>query len=186
MRSFTRTLVTVAIALALAGAAAAQTTPYELSPTTKLVWGCLGPCACPVIWTGAVEGGFALVHLGDSQRFSYFTVRDVAWSYRVPGTERVAHVTGDGVYQFGFGAEDSVVQRMQLELVTDGSLAQHFDSGFVPFHWENPKIDIDLHVDVSRCADSLLHLIATPSSASTGTRPPVIRIATAPNPTRAD
>ena len=181
MRPLSRALV---LLLALAGTSrAAAPVPYELSDPSRLTWGCMGPCACPVFFTGAVKGGMTLALDGVSPLYTHYAVTDIAWSYVVPGTSRVAHVTGRGGYQVG--GEFAVMQRMVLDLVTDGTLEQHFDSGFVPGGGGFPAIDIEVHVHVNECIDSVFHVVASPATASAGSRPPGIRIAAAPNPTRA-
>jgi hypothetical protein len=75
---------------------------------------------------------------------------------------------------------------MQLDLVTDGVLAQHFDSGLVPARGKFPVIDIDVRVQVNACIDSLLHVLAGPQG--TEDVPPAshaLRLSATPNPTRA-
>ena len=179
-------VIRVVAALALVRASAAQASDpvaYELADPSKLAYGCMGPCACPVIFTGAVKGGMTLTLDGVSPLYTHYAVTDIAWSYVVPGTSRVAHVTGRGGYQVG--GEFAAMQRMELDLVTDGTLQQHFDSGLVPGGGGFPAIDIEIHVHVNECIDSVFRVVASPATASAGPRSPRIRIAAAPNPSRA-
>lgn len=186
MRFHLRLARALALALTLAATAGAdpiRPTPYELSTGSNLAWGCMGPCACPVIFTGSLKGGFTLLLTGVSQIYAHYDVRDIEWSYVVPGTDRVVHVTGQGSYDHG--GEFALTQRMQLDLVTDGAQQQHFDSGFVPGGATFPAIDIEVHVDPSSCLDSALHVVAAPAPASVEPQPPGLRLAAAPNPTHA-
>ncbi len=186
MRSFTHTRALAAalvMATTLAAPAAAQTTSYDLSSSSRLFWGCMGPCACPVIFTGQVKGGFTLLETGSDWLYRYYDVRDIACSYVVPNTAREVRITGRGTYVLG--GEVALRQRMQLDLVSDASLVQHFDSGWVPPGATFPAIDIDLHVDMASCLDSVLHVIAEPTTGSVGPRAPGLRLAATPNPTRA-
>lgn len=184
MRPLARAL---ALLIALAATVRAEVvlpTPYELSSGSNLAWGCMGPCACPVIFTGSLKGGFTLVETGVDPLYTHYDVRDIAWRYPVPNSDRVVDVTGHGTYQLG--GEFALMQRMQLDLVSDGELVQHFDSGLVPAgQVAFPAIDVEVHVNLSSCLDSALHVVAAPVTSSVGPRSPALRLAAAPNPTRA-
>jgi hypothetical protein len=186
MRPFLlRSARALALTLALAGTGRAGPqgpVAYELFDQSNLTWGCMGPCACPVIFIGPLKGGFTLVQTDVDPLFTYYDVRDIAWRYVVPGTNRIVHVTGSGTYQLG--GEVALTQRLQLDIVSDGSLEQHLDSGFVPARATFPAIDVEVHVNVNSCLDSALRVVAAPASTTVGSRAPVVRLAATPNPTR--
>src|SRR5262249_33695687 len=97
-------------------------------------------------------------------------------------TGKTVSLTGHGTYDLG--GEVALVQRMQLDLVSDGTLEQHFDSGQVPAHGVFPAIDIEVHDRVNVCIDSLLHIVAGPQgteSLDNGARS--LRLPAVPNPT---
>jgi hypothetical protein len=189
MRRFLlRTARALALLFALAAIAHADAvtpTPYKLSSSSNLAWGCMGPCACPVIFTGSLQGGFTLVQKNVDPLYTHYDVLGIAWRYVVPGTDRVVDVTGHGTYQLG--GEFARMERLQLDLVSDGLVVQHFDSDLVPAgEGTFPAIDIEVHVNASSCLDSVLHVIAAPATSSVVPRAQAIRLAVAPNPTLAD
>ena len=185
MRRVRHCLALVA-ALALAAPAAAQVVdpiPYALFDRSDFGYGCDGPCACPFFFAGSLKGTFTFVRTGVDPLFTHYELRNIFWRYPVPGTARVAVLTGHGTYDLG--GEVARTQRMQLDLTTDGVLEQHFDSGVVPASVSFPAIDIDVRVHVNVCIDSVLHVIAGPQG--TESVPPggaPLRLAVGPNPAR--
>src|SRR5262245_17787935 len=178
--------VVVLAILAAARPAAAQVLDpiqYALFQKSDLTFGCTGPCACPVVTTGPLSGTFTLYRTSVDPLFTHYALLNIFWRYPVPGG-KTALVTGHGTYDLG--GELALTNRMQLDLVTDGALEQHFDSGMVPVRANFPAIDIDVHDPVNVCIDSLLHVVAGPQGTeSVGVPGPALRLTATPNPTRA-
>src|SRR5262249_22154410 len=144
-------------ALAPAGAANAQVLDpiqYALFQRSDLGYGCDGPCACPFVFTGPLTGTFTFYRTSVDPLFTHYALLNIVWHYPVPGTSKVATITGHGTYDIG--GEVAAMQRMQLDVTTDGVMPQHFDSGVVPSRVAFPAIDIDVRVAVNVCIDSVL------------------------------
>ena len=184
-------LAALAIAsCAIAGHASAQVLDpiqYSLFTPSDFGYGCDGLCACPWFTTGPLEGTFTFYRTSVDPLFTHYALLNILWRYPVPGgtgTPKFATITGHGTYDIG--GEVAIENRMQLDLVTEGVLAQHFDSGLVPARGKFPVIDIDVRLQVNVCIDSVLHVLAGPQG--TEDVPPAshaLRLSAAPNPTRA-
>jgi len=188
MRSLPGRLAVVVVLAMLAAprpAAAQVLDPiqYSLFTPSDFGYGCDGPCACPWFTTGPLEGTFTFYRTSVDPLYTHYALLNILWHYPVPGTGKVATVTGHGTYDIG--GEVANMQRMQLDVVTDGVLAQHFDSGLVPARGIFPAIDIDVRLAVNVCVDSVLHVVAGPQgTASVPPSGPTMRLTTTPNPTR--
>ena len=163
---------------------------YTLGPGSVQEFGCFGPCACPVLISGPIKGNFTFYRTSIDPLFTHYALLNIAWSYTINdgpgGTPRVAHVRGNGTYELG--GEVALTQRMILDLTTEDSLRQHFDSGRVPVRAAFPVIDIDVQVHVNACFDSMFSIVAAPFglvSVSPGGGSRLLRNLTA-NPTRGD
>src|SRR5262245_14736789 len=191
MRSFSRRLAPIALlaTLAIPRPATAQVLDpiqYSLFASSELAFGCMGPCACPVFFTGPLQGTFTFYRTSVDPLFTHYALLNIFWQYPVPGDpgHKFATVTGHGTYDLG--GEVAIMQRMQLDLVTDGVLEQHFDSGLVPARGIFPAIDVEVRVRVNVCIDSVLHVVAGPQGTeSVGAGGPGLRLSATPNPTRA-
>ena len=157
---------------------------YSLFKSADFGYGCDGPCACPFVFSGSLDGTFTFYRTSVDPLYTHYALLNIRWSYPVPGTGKTATLTGHGTYDIG--GEVANMQRMQLDVVTDDVLAQHFDSGLVPARGIFPAIDIDVRVAVNACVDSVLHVVAGPQGTD-GVPPsgPTMRLTAAPNPTRA-
>ena len=157
---------------------------YTLFKSANFGYGCDGPCACPFVFSGSLDGSFTFYRTSVDPLYTHYALLNILWHYPVPGTGKIATLTGHGTYDIG--GEVANMQRMQLDVVTDGVLAQHFDSGLVPARAIFPAIDIDVRVAVNVCIDSVLHVVAGPQgTASVPPAGPVMRLTASPNPTRA-
>jgi hypothetical protein len=188
MRSARHWLVVVtAASLTLAQPAATQVLDpiqYSLYTASDLAYGCSGPCACPYVFTGPLGGTFTFYRTGIDLLYTHYALLNIVWHYPVPGTGKVATITGHGTYDLG--GEVAILQRMQLDVVTDGVLEQHFDSGLVPARGIFPAIDIEVRTAVNVCIDSVLHVVTGPQG--TESVPPggsSVHLSASPNPTRA-
>jgi hypothetical protein len=156
---------------------------YALFSRSDLGYGCDGPCACPFVFSGPLTGTFTFYRTAVDPLFTHYALLNIVWHYTVPGTTKLATITGHGTYDIG--GEVANMQRMQLDVTTDGVLAQHFDSGLVPARASFPAIDIDVRVQVNVCIDSVLHVIAGPQGTeSVPPGGPAMRLTASPNPTR--
>jgi hypothetical protein len=186
MRSCYPWLAAVAISatISLALPASAQVLDpiqYTLFPQSDLTFGCTGPCACPAVTTGPISGTFTFYRTSVDPLFTHYALLNISWRYTSPGTAKVVHLTGHGTYDVG--GEVALVQRMQLDLVSDGTQEQHFDSGNVPVRAKFPAIDIDVHDQVNVCIDSLLHIVSGPQGTETVENDGrSLRLSAAPNP----
>jgi hypothetical protein len=155
----------VMLALAAPRYASAQVSDplqYRLFPDSNLEYGCFGPCACPVVISGPLDGDFTFYRPGLDPHSGHFELLNIAWSYTIGGSaagaQRTAHVTGHGTYDLA--GEVALTQRMTLDLTTDDVLHQHFDSGWVPARPIFPAIDVDVRLTVNACMDSVFHVLA--------------------------
>ena len=149
--------------LAVAVPAAAQVldpNQYTLFSSADLGYGCDGPCACPFVFTGPLSGSFTFYRTSVDPLYAHYALLNILWHYTVQGTGKIATITGNGTYDIG--GEVATMQRMQLDVVTDGVLAQHFDSGLVRARAIFPAIDVDVRLAVNACIDSVLYVVAGP------------------------
>jgi len=183
----------VALDMARPGVAAGQVLDpiqYTLAAGSDLEYGCMGPCACPVIFSGPLKGSFTFYRTSIDPLFTHYALLNIIWTYTINdgpgGTARTKSVRGTGTYDVG--GEVALVQRMTLDVTTDDTLSQHYDSGLVPVHAAFPIIDIDVHARVNTCLDSVLHVIASPfgvTAADPGQGDRLLR-SLAPNPSHAE
>lgn len=160
---------------------------YTLFSQSQLAYGCMGPCACPVVFTPTMSGTFTFYRTSVDPLYTHYALLNIVWRYPVPGTAKTATITGHGTYDIG--GEVAFMHRMQLDVTTDGVLQQHFDSGLVPVcpcpgGVHVPTIDIEVHSRQNVCIDSVLHVAAGPGTESVPPGSPAIQLTTTPNPTR--
>jgi hypothetical protein len=182
-----------ALDLAWPGAATGQVLDpiqYTMAPGSQLEFGCLGACACPVIFSGPVKGNFTFYRTGIDPLFTHYALLNINWTYTMNdgpgGAPQTRTVRGSGTYDVG--GEVALLQRLTLDVTTDGTLPQHFDSGLVPVHATFPVIDVEARLHVNVCYDSLFHVIASPfgvAAVDPGPGPRLLRDL-APNPSHGD
>jgi hypothetical protein len=183
----------VALDCAGPGAASGQVLDpiqYTMSSGSVLEYGCMGPCACPVIFSGPVKGQFTFYRTGIDPLFTHYALLNIDWTYTLNdgpgGTPRTRSVRGNGTYDVG--GEVALEQRLTLDVTTDDTLTQHFDSGLVPVHAPFPVIDVEAHLRIDTCLDSVFHVIASPfgtASVGPGANTRLVQ-GLAPNPSRGD
>jgi hypothetical protein len=156
---------------------------YHLASGSNLEYGCFGPCACPVVFSGPLKGDFTFYRPGTDPQSRHYELLNINWSYSMGDSVPPRHVTGHGTYDLA--GTDTLTQRMTLELTTNDTLPQHFDSGWVPARPIFPAIDVKAHLRIDACFDSIFHVIASPSGSVASVDPSsavrMIRMA-APNP----
>ena len=181
------TLAILLATLAVAVPATAQVLDpiqYTLFSSADLGYGCDGPCACPFVFTGPLSGSFTFYRTSVDPLYTHYALLNILWHYPVQGTGKIATITGTGTYDIG--GEVATMQRMQLDVVTDGVLFQHFDSGLVRARAIFPAIDVDVRLAVNACVDSVLYVVTGPEgTASVPPNEPSMRLTASPNPTRA-
>jgi len=183
----------VALDFARPGAASAQVLDpiqYTLAYGSDLQYGCMGPCACPVLFSGPLKGSFTFYRTSIDPLFTHYALLNIAWTYTMNdgpgGTPQARSVRGSGTYDIG--GEVALVQRMTLDVTTDDTLSQHFDSGLVPVHATFPIIDIAAQLKINTCLDSVFHVIASPFGVTAVDPRPGDRLlrSLAPNPSQGD
>lgn len=163
-----RTLATFVVAALFVAApnlaaapAVAQETPYQLDSGSTYSAGCFAPCLCPVN-VQPMKGTFRLQYTGADPFYSHYDVLDVAWS--VPGLSPSLAITGSGTYVVG--GEFAAQHRMMLDLSIGGGAPIRFDSGLVLGGGTFPAIDIKVSLHRETCRDTVLHVVATPTTAT--------------------
>ncbi|MFI5372895.1 MAG: hypothetical protein ACHQ52_15175, partial [Candidatus Eisenbacteria bacterium] len=118
--------------------------------------------ACPIMFSGPMKGDFTFYRTGMDQWWSYYALLNIRWTYTITdgGGTHTANVTGQGTYQLG--GDFALMQRMTLDVSTDGGPVQHFDSGMVPPSVSFPMIAADVPLVPATCLDSLFHVVAGP------------------------
>src|SRR5207248_5682173 len=162
------------IALALAGLSLVPSTSVSAQTKAKLYslkvgstfdYGCYGPCVCPVI-SQPMQGTFQLRPSSVDPQFTNYEVQRVRWT--LPDATKKTTITGSWIYRIG--GEFAVQQQMVLNLSVGGGPVQRFDSGLVSGGGTFPDIDIKVSLHGQQaCTDTVLHIIASPSSTSPGT-----------------
>ena len=141
----------------------AQTgTRYVLGPNSFFQYGCFAPCLCPVFSSQSVQGTFDLKHLGFDGLYDTYEVSNVRWT--VPTASTTLNITGSGLYRIG--GEVAVQKQMVLDLAFGENPTQHFDSGLIGGEYDFPRIDISVSLHAMTCFDSVVHVQASPLSAS--------------------
>jgi hypothetical protein len=163
---------------------------YTLAYGSDLEYGCMGLCACPVLFSGPLKGSFTFYRTGIDPLYTHYALLNIAWTYTMNdgpgGTPRARSVRGSGTYDVG--GEVALLQRMTLDVTTDDTLPQHFDSGLVPVHASFPIIDIAARLHVNACIDSVFHVVASPfglASVEPGAGARLLR-SLAPNPSHGE
>ena len=158
------TLVALAVTCSAPGhAQVLDPIQYQLSPASNLQYGCFGPCACPVLFSGPVKGDFTLYRTSVDPLWTHYALLNIRWSYTIAdgnGAVHTSHVTGSGTYEIG--GEFALMQRLTLDVVTDDTLPQHYDSGYTTPPVGFPIISADAHLHAGACTDSVFHIVAGP------------------------
>ena len=189
----------VSLRLLLAGLAALGTTrsdraiaqvldpiQYSLEQASQLQYGCFGPCACPILISDPLTGDFTFYRTSVDPLFEHYALLNINWAYAMPGSPHIVHIRGKGTYDIG--GEVARMQRMTLDIVSDDTLAQHFDSGLVPVRAQFPVIDIDVRVHADTCRDTVVRVQAAPTGVASAESPNVARLleSVLPNPSFGD
>ncbi|MFI5372252.1 MAG: hypothetical protein ACHQ52_11905, partial [Candidatus Eisenbacteria bacterium] len=56
---------------------------YQLSPLSTFEYGCFGPCACPIMFSGPMKGDFTFYRTGMDQWWSYYALLNIRWTYTI-------------------------------------------------------------------------------------------------------
>jgi FlgD Ig-like domain len=153
---------------------------YSLqSPPSEFLWGCFGPCMCPVQFEGPLSGTFSFRESHRDPLFTYYDVLGVSWKFDDAG--QVVAVTGSGSYRRGGEVADS--EQLSLDLSFGGGEVQHFDSGLRPAGAPFPEISTRVSLHGESCHDSVLVVDAKPGGvANAGDAGRMLLLAAAPNP----
>jgi hypothetical protein len=157
-----RTSSLVCCAAVLAGAAlqaSAQNSGnrpslYTVRKDSQYEKGCFGPCACPVLMVGPVEGRVRLRFEGSNGLFDNYSVDQLRWI--VHGSPQDLIVVGSGTYRIG--GEVARQHQLTLDLQVGSDPIQHFDSGLVVPTTNFPDIDIRISINHEFCHDSVFDL----------------------------
>jgi hypothetical protein len=136
---------------------------YQLSPLSLFEYGCFGPCACPIMFPGPMKGDFTFYRTSVDQWWTHYALLNIRWTYTIGdgnGGTHSASVTGQGTYELG--GDFALMQRMTLDVSTDGGPVQHFDSGYGPPSVSFPLIAADVFLHPPTCLDSAFHVVAGP------------------------
>src|SRR5258706_5754529 len=85
---------------------------YTLRHDSLYENGCFGPCACPVLVQGPVEGRFRLRFEGSNGLFDNYSVDQLRWIVHESSQDVTVTVTGTGTYRIG----GEVARQHQLSL----------------------------------------------------------------------
>jgi hypothetical protein len=181
-------LALVALAALLgAGTARAQVLDpvlYSLAKGAMFEYGCHDPCACPIVYSGPMTGGFTLLRTGIDPLFEHYAMSNIDWVYTQSdgstGPPLAHHVRGSGT--FDYGGEVAITERMTLDVSFDGAAPRHFDSGTVVARVGFPAIDIDVHWNLVGCRDSILRVVSKPGGVDAVTPGHAARLLSAPVP----
>jgi len=136
-----------------------STATYVLLKDSVFEMGCFGPCACPVLTRGPVQGTFLLTRTGADPLFEYFDVNDVKWE--VPSSTQVLRITGSGKYRLG--GEFALTQELTLDLSLNNMPPRRFDSGNVPVNVRFPEMDVTVSIHGRQaCFDTVIRVHAIP------------------------
>jgi len=132
------------------------TSLYTLRKDSRMQSGCFGPCECPVLVQGPVEGRFRLRFQGFDGLYDNYAVDDLRWIVHEPSQDVV--VTGSG--SFRIGGEVALQQQLSLDLVVGTDPVEHFDSGLVTPTSSFPNIDARISIHGEICHDTVFDLHA--------------------------
>jgi len=188
MRTSTIVLVSLCcLASLLPASVAAQSAPdsvafYNLGSKSAFTYGCFAPCVCPVHSSRPLQGTFQLRHTGFDGLYENYDVMAVRWVVS-DNTANVV-ITGSGHYRIG--GEFAIQKQMTLDLQFGSAPPQRFDSGIVSGGNDFPKIEIDVSLHQSTCFDSVIHIQASPATATSvgpgGSSPRASLVKATPNP----
>ena len=142
------------------GAPATPPVTYLLSELSYYVIGCFGPCACPVMSQGPVQGSFQLSSPQSDDTYEVFTIDNVDWLLE-PGSN--TSVRGSGIYRITRAQPRK--HQMELDLIVGDRPQRHFDSGLVPGGEGFPRVDIDVAANGFFCWDTVFSVRAAPATA---------------------
>lgn len=129
---------------------------YSLRKDSRFESGCFGPCACPVLLSGPVEGRFRLRLVSSDGLFDNYSVDQLRWVVHESTGDVL--VTGSGTYRVG--GEVARQHELSLDLQVGSDPIQHFDSGLVTPTSNFPNIDIRISIDGETCHDTVFDLHA--------------------------
>jgi hypothetical protein len=129
---------------------------YTLRKDSLFQSGCFGPCACPVLLNGPVEGRFRLRLVSSDPLFDNYSVDQLRWVVHESSGDIL--VTGSGTYRIG--GEVARQHQLSLELQVGSDPIQHFDSGLVTPGSDFSNIDIRISINGETCHDTVFDLRA--------------------------
>jgi hypothetical protein len=164
------------------GTVAGSTAAYTITAPSAYEVGCFGPCDCAV-HEAPMTGTFTLRYLGSDPLYSHYAIEAFAASIAASATTSGGAVTGSGTYDLG--GEVAVMQRLVLDLKFADGTVRRFDSGTVQGGGGFPGIDASAALHGFACVDTVVRLVAKPSTAGVpGPLPPGGTVAALPNPFR--
>src|SRR5690242_14909045 len=85
---------------------------YGLGQNSTLEYGCFGPCACPVVYSGPMTGTFTFYRTSVDPLYSHYALLNIDWTYAAGDTSAsvIAHARGHGTYDLG--GEAAAMQRL--------------------------------------------------------------------------
>jgi hypothetical protein len=129
---------------------------YELSEASTYTVGCYDPCDCAISLPMPVKGFFELRPLESNPLMQTFEVSSVRWT--VPRGTESFEVLGCGTYTVG--GEFAVTQRLELDLLVEGSV-MHFDSGLgIGGGTHEEALDLTVSMNGMVCFDRVFELHA--------------------------
>ena len=134
---------------------------YRLNSDSGFMWGCFGPCMCPVSIAEPVKGTFFLTPSGFDGVYFTYAVTDVNWSFTNNNNGIATRVTGSGTYKFGGNAPPR--QELSLYLQLNGGKVEHFDSGLVTNLTLWPDIKVSISTNRQYCFDTVFNVDAAPT-----------------------
>ena len=164
------------------GTVAGTSVAYTIAAPSALEDGCFGPCDCAVRSAG-MTGTFTLRYLGSDPLYAHYAIEDFRAVVATSTGGLGGAIRGSGTYDLG--GEVAVMQRLVLDLTLPDGTVRTFDSGTVQGGGAFPGIDASAALHAFACVDTVVHLVAKPSTAGVpGPLPPGGTIAAAPNPFR--
>ena len=135
--------------------ATAQSHSYSLESGSTYERGCHDPCACPILFHGALSGSFRLTYLNSDPLYDHYSVTNVDCS------AFGRSITGSGTYRVG--GEVALHQQMILTL-DDAGMVSDFDSGLRPVAVPFPDLDITISNQIgTECFYTVIRFVASPS-----------------------
>jgi len=132
---------------------------YDLAKESRFETGCFGPCACPVLISGPLEGVFDLRHIGFDGLYENYEVTSVRWTV----SDKTTNISIQGSDTYRVGGEFAIQQHLKLDLRVGSGPPRQFDSGLVAGGGGFPRIVIDISLHQNKaCRDTVMHIDASP------------------------